>query len=395
MKVLLLGSIVSDKLCAELMESGIRPDPANSVQKYIIEGFNSTDKVESVDVISAVRIAGYHRTKIARIKTEKWCLGKAGITSLGYINAPCLNVVFREHAIVRAAKQWACAHKTEETLILVYSYSTPLINAASVAKRIIKKAKVILVVADLPLLMDNYKGIRRVIKQIDVWRGKSAKKSIDKYCLYTRYMANALHLKEGEWIVFEGLIDTSRISTDINNRSSKKRICVYAGSLDTRYAIDKLIYAFEKIYIDAELHIYGSPIEARRLSGVFNTCKKTKYMGMCTPDEIFEIMKEATLLINPRPTNLELSKYSCPSKTFEYMASGTPVLTTRLPGIPAEYEPYLYFFESETTEGFTNTINKVLSLEDTSLQLKGLSASRFLLEEKNSNKQIERILNLV
>ena len=57
-------------------------------------------------------------------------------------------------------------------------------------------------------------------------------------------------------------------------------------------------------------------------------------MGCVTNDEIVRLQCEATLLVNPRPSDKEFCKYSFPSKTIEYMASGTPVLMTKLPGVP-------------------------------------------------------------
>ena len=46
---------------------------------------------------------------------------------------------------------------------------------------------------------------------------------------------------------------------------------------------------------------------------------------------------------------------------MEYMASGTPVLTTRLPGMPAEYYPYVEFIDEETPEGIARALKRVLS----------------------------------
>ena len=83
------------------------------------------------------------------------------------------------------------------------------------------------------------------------------------------------------------------------------------------------------------------------------------YGGMLLNQEIVEKEQEATLLVNPRPTGEEYVKYSFPSKTMEYMASGTPVLTTVLPGMPKEYHPYVYLLEDETSDGITEKLKEV------------------------------------
>lgn len=52
------------------------------------------------------------------------------------------------------------------------------------------------------------------------------------------------------------------------------------------------------------------------------------------------------------------------------MASGTPILTTKLPGMPSEYYPHIYSFEEETTEGYACIINHVMNLPAEDLHAK-------------------------
>lgn len=86
--------------------------------------------------------------------------------------------------------------------------------------------------------------------------------------------------------------------------------------------------------------------------------------------------KKATLLINPRPSNEEFTKYSFPSKNLEYMASGTPLLATDLPGIPAEYKRYEYIIENENIDGIANMFRYVLNLTDAELRKKRKDGTR-------------------
>ena len=111
--------------------------------------------------------------------------------------------------------------------------------------------------------------------------------------------------------------------------------------------------------------------------------------------EIVAREQEATLLVNPRPTDEEYVKYSFPSKTMEYMASGTPVLTTVLPGMPKEYHPYVYLLEDETAGGITKMLKEVLSNSDEELFRKGTEARRFVLEQKNNVIQARKILEML
>ena len=111
--------------------------------------------------------------------------------------------------------------------------------------------------------------------------------------------------------------------------------------------------------------------------------------------EIVKKEQEATLLVNPRPTGEEYVKYSFPSKTMEYMASGTPVLTTVLPGMPKEYHSYVYLLEDETADGITQKLKEVLANSDETLFRKGMEARKFVLEQKNNVIQASKILDML
>lgn len=105
-------------------------------------------------------------------------------------------------------------------------------------------------------------------------------------------------------------------------------------------------------------------------------------------------MKE-TLLIKPRPTDEEYTKYLFPSKNMEYMVSGTPVLTTKLPGMPKEYNDYVYLIEDETVEGLATTFENLLSKPKEELYAKGLKAKNFVLQEKNNVVQARKTIDML
>ena len=92
---------------------------------------------------------------------------------------------------------------------------------------------------------------------------------------------------------------------------------------------------------------------------------------------------------------MAFAKYSFPSKNMEYMASGTAVLTTNLPGMPKEYLPYVYIFDDETTEGYAKVLRYVLSLPQDELNRKGMEAKTFVMTEKNNIVQAEKLVNMV
>lgn len=392
--VLLLGTMISKSQKDIFMNAGIRPAPADIAQTYILDGLKSNKEIGLLEVISSPRIAAYPSSRIMNVKTEDWDEASVHVKTVGFLNFPILGFVQRAINIIQETKRWTRKTKGKK-VIISYSMSTPFLLAMAKAKKIDNDLHKAIIVPDLPMFMGNYGFIKKCLKKIDSRIIDYFRKDVDSYILYTKYMADALHISSDRWIVMEGLFDTTRIKPNHELPNSKNKICIYAGSLNPQYAINQLVDAFERINGNDELHIYGDSSSNESLFELLKKVKKTKYMGMLSSDEMFCEMKKADLLINPRPSNLELAKYSCPSKTFEYMASGTAVLMTKLPGIPEEYYKYVYTFDEESEEGFMRALDYVLSLPRETLRETGKQAQTFLINNKSTIKQTERIIHFV
>ena len=99
-------------------------------------------------------------------------------------------------------------------------------------------------------------------------------------------------------------------------------------------------------------------------------------------------------MVNPRKAEQSFTKYSFPSKTIEYMASGTPMIGYRLPGIPEEYYRYIYV-ASQDEGGLENCLKKVMTFSQQQRNEFGLSAKQFIRNEKNAEKQCAKIIKLI
>ena len=393
MNLLLVGTVTSDSLSRQLVSRNIKPGPAEIVQRYLISGLNNC-RLDSVEVVAAPRIPSFPRTKIQRIKQEEWQYESVQIHSVGFNNLEGIGFVDRKNKIVKAALEWADRHKSQPKTVLVYSLHSPFLLAARAIKHKYPTTVIAAIIPDLPQYMSAPKGIRKIAKKIDMRRIDQLLGYVDKYVLYTKHMARYFNLPDDRWIVMEGLMDTKKIVTKQSHKKHSCPVCLYAGRLESIYAVDKLIKSFESVP-EAELHLYGSPQEASKLKNLIDTVENVKFMGTLSQEGVFQKMRDADLLLNPRPTNIELAKYSCPSKTFEYMASGTPVLMTKLPGLPEEYYPYLYFFDEESVEGFSKTILHVLSISEKERYEKGRMAQEFLKNCKDSGTQVNRVIEFL
>lgn len=216
------------------------------------------------------------------------------------------------------------------------------------------------------------------------------------YVFLTERMNGRLNQTNKPYIVLEGHAD-SAMAHRIPSLALKRRprVCLYAGSVCGLYGLPQLVEGFQKADPDANLVIYGQGDFVDTLKEIAERDTRILYGGMLLSSQVVEKEMEATLLVNPRPTDEEYVQYSFPSKTMEYMASGTPVLTTRLPGMPEEYYPYVNFIDDETPDGIAAALKDVLGRSDEALFAQGLAAREFVLTQRNNRIQAKKILDLM
>ena len=217
------------------------------------------------------------------------------------------------------------------------------------------------------------------------------------YVFLTQAMNDRLNPDGKPYVILEGHADIAmgQVSPSLEEKH-KPRVCLYAGGVSRDYGLAELVEGFRLANLpDTQLHIYGPGDYVPELEQIARQDSRIVYGGMLLSSQVVQREREATLLVNPRPTGEEFVKYSFPSKTMEYMASGTPVLTTDLPGMPPEYHDYVYRIFREDAPGIAQALTQVLCHSDQELLEKGQAARDFVLREKNNVTQAKKILDLL
>lgn len=259
------------------------------------------------------------------------------------------------------------------------------------------KAKYIGIVTDLPNSVSQFE--KGVINRAATYLSSKYITSFDYYVLLTHQMNEVVNPKNRPYIIMEGVCDvpsTLKIEnkkSTINEIGGKRKI-LYAGGRPSKDGVDMLIAAFRQIPdSDLELNVYGSMPDVKIGRDIND--KRIVYHGK-TENSIISAAEHASyLLVNPRPTCEEYTKYSFPSKVMEYMASGTPMVTTKLAGIPEEYYKYVYTFEECNTECYLSVLKDIISCDRETHYKKGRDAREFVLNNKNKIVQTKRIIELI
>lgn len=221
--------------------------------------------------------------------------------------------------------------------------------------------------------------------------------SFDRYVLLTEQMNEVVNPHDRPYIVMEALCDSSE--TDATSENVEKvhpRTIIYAGGIYEKYGLKMLAEGFIKANVDdAKLVYYGSGSYVEEFKVLCAKHSNLEYRGVAANDVVMAEERKATLLVNPRFTTEEFTKYSFPSKNMEYMSTGTPLLTTKLPGMPKEYYKYVYLFEEETVSGYADAIRRVMSYSEEEQRDFGSKAKSFVLKNKNNIAQGKRVLQLL
>lgn len=392
MKVYYISSTCSKKSYKELIEDkGLRNQQQSQKYNYLLaEGLLYANA--RVEMISVLPI---NRGTDSKIRYNRVCETEGGLhfCYVPFLNFYVLRNISVLFSVIRELLRLENNKKRDTDTVFLCDALNVSASLGTIIASKIKKIKRIAIVTDVPRHRPNNKK-PRIQERINLW----LMKKYDAFLLLTKAMNRIVNPNNRPYIVLEGHADFNMVGVDnsIDNKYEKK-VCLYAGSTRQIYGIENLIRGFLNADIeDSELHIYGNgdyDNEIKRFQD--RNPNKIKFFGIAPNEVVLSEEQKAWLLINPRPTNEEYTHYSFPSKNMEYMASGTAVLTTRLPGMPAEYEKYVLIISREDSIGVGEAIKQALDLGKKELAIKGSLAKKFVLSEKNNRSQAQKLADFI
>ncbi len=390
MNLIYLSSVCSQERFDRLVSEG-RITKMPQAQKYhhlLLEGLRNVSG-DQITVISSYPVANSSTRKFST-ESEK----EDGIEYHypGFINIPFIRQMCLWVNTIRLMFRYG----NERDNIIICDVLNRSIFYAARFFRTIKRNKIVGIVTDVPGLTSGARAKllpwwKRTVKSAAVNLSRGSVKTCDAYLLLTEAMNDIVNPKHKPYVVIEGHSDISMKERDnrLENKSIDKTI-MYAGGTHREFGIAMLVEAFLKLN-DPEwrLHIYGDGNYQNELRHISSEHNNVVYHGMKPNAEVVDAQIKSWIMVNPRITNAEYVKYSFPSKTLECMVSGTPLLTTRLAGMPKDYYPYVYLFEDETVDGFKKVLERVFAISSKELHEKGMKAKEFALNQKNNVKQAD------
>lgn len=354
----------------------------------IIEGLSLQEQVDEISSIIGLPISIHTNRKILWRRKERK-IKTTIYNQLPFINLPLLKQITLNINLKKYLKKKI---KYKDAVVV---YDASFVSLFPTISKTLKKKSIksIAIFADIYDYMQPVKRKSKHSLMTKTIARKLASKTYeltDGFIFLTEEMNKLINIQKKPHVIIEGIWSEKQY---IGN-SKKEKTILYAGGLNSEYGIDIILDLAKQCpnYIFA---LYGKgPLEDK----IIKTSKKyknIKYYGLVSNDEIIRRQAEACLLINLRKTNLEYTKYSFPSKIIEYMASGTPILTTKLRGIPNEYNKYLNYVDEKSKYNIKDEVEKIIVDEKGAYKEKAKKAKQFILTNKNKQTQGEKIIKLI
>lgn len=265
--------------------------------------------------------------------------------------------------------------------------------------------RTIALVTDLPSHVSDIHSKQkiRMVRRFYNYLGEKSTAKYDGYILLTKQMNAVVNPFARPSIIMEGILDKEiyHQSIELHDIAAEKQekdvnIVLYAGGINEKFGLFSLIEAFKMVNASNwELHIYGSGADSQLLEDVLRNDKRVKFFGRVDSSKIFAIERAADILINPRPIEDEFTKFSFPSKTLEYLASGVVTMSTRLPGIPKEYEPFIKWIVPESIVGIKDALISAMRLTEQERIDFGAIAKKYVIDNKNHVVQAKRVMRFI
>lgn len=352
--ILIVGAAVTPAVMERLKQV----DPVPQVQTYrfhwaVIHALEAGTG-GPIDICSTVPIRdfpygrklfwGLHRERRQVQGREAW------LTLMPFINCLGLKQLTRLLSCLWFTLAWLWRRRREEKAIVLYGLIVSHLYAVLPLAKL-AGVKVLAIVTDGPTpRLPDESWLYGLARLLDRSLLKRSLHSLDGIVVLAAGAAKLL-APGVPALVLEGIISdevTSFAQQQPPPRAPDAPFAImYAGQIESAYGIDLLLAAFRELEGPQwALWVFGRGRMAPAVEDAAAHDPRITYFGFQSNEVLFDRMAAADVLVSPRPLDDTLTPFLFPSKVLEYMAMGKVVVSSRLPGIPEEYYPYLVIVDN-------------------------------------------------
>lgn len=397
--VIWLGFSIPNEVAADLF--ALDPMPAIQTHKFGWSFARALNLVfQNVVLVSACPVQSYPLVRRLLFYRGKFtCHGMSGII-IGFVNIIVLKHVTRFVACILSVLPFIIRRRID--WIFVHGLHTPFLLFSLITR--LFGCRVAVVLTDPPgVVLSTDSKVARMLKNLDVRLIRLMLGHVDAVIALAPDLANRL-APDRPALIFPGIMESTLNLPAVNQgitavveSNQKPFTIIYAGGLSSAYGVDRLVDAVLGLESTTQvcLKLYGRGDQETYLRQVATQDSRIVYGGFIDSATLLPELCNADLLVNPRPTNELFASMSFPSKLIEYLATGRPVLTTRLSSIPASLLTHFYLISDESSIGIRSAINSLMQLPEKERFDHGLAAQRFLFENYSESAIGQKIAKFI
>ena len=396
MRTIFLGTIYPKERLEEIRENSLLgiDNASDNLQWALINGLDHF--IENLTIVSLPFIRNYPKGYKKMIFKSSFFSHKSGAKDIcvGFVNLVGIYSLHRYLASYRVLK--SLLSKKESTTIIIYAAHAPFLKAVSKLESKGYLIKTCLIVPDLPMFLLEQKTnkILKWLKEIDNNIIEKNRQGIDSYMILSDFMREKFNLFNKPFTIIEGIYNGDTINESVTKE--KYKTILYTGKMSKNQGISNLLEAFKKIKSpDYRLWIRGFGTMKNAVLLATEKDNRIKYIEEMSREDLLKLQKKATVLINPTPSNSIGANFFFPSKTMDYLASGTPTIMCKLECLPKEYHKHIFFIEDESISGMKEKLIEVCEMPQVELDEFGKKASSFIFKNKNPIEQVRGLINML
>ena len=324
-----------------------------------------------VDVIS-IRPFSKAKCKISVLKADKKVVNNITYHYLKIRRSK----LFRMTSLKSQVKDLIERIKTEDSVIV-----TDTINpkCVSVTNYIQKKFHI----PAIGICTDSPSNITGTSKSYTLYLLSRCNK-LDGFITLTEGLNFLFNPNNKDHITIEGVVE----SKDVNEPAAiEGKYIFFGGALLPRYGVYNLIEAFKNIdNQDISLLICGHHANEEQIFDAIGEDARIKYLGTLPVKEVLALEKSALVNINPRPFTQDLDRLSIPSKTLEYLSSGSLTISVRNTELEKVFKDCAIWAKSGSAKDLEASIKTAISMDekerlDLAQKAKNIAISHYSIEK--------------
>jgi len=402
MKVVFLGSFLPKESENEIrtMSIGAIANANNALQWSYIMGLKFF--YPSLEVISLPQIGAFpvrYKKPFFKPENNRFYVDEKTLGySMKFLNIIGLKHLHRFLQTKKILTKVISQSSDNEIVVICYDLHPPFLKAVKSIKKKRTKIKTCIIVPDLHGMTGAPESVlHKLFQAIESSILRKSYEAIDLFVLLSKHMVEKLPIMDKPYLIIEGIYNIDdEVTLDKIETFENIKYLFYSGALDSRNGIINLIEAFHLIpNSNYRLIICGDGEEKEYVVESSKQDQRIIYKGQLPRNEVLNLQRSSTLLINPRTAEGVFSRYSFPSKTIEYFASGVPVLMYELEGVPSEYYSFCYTLTRNSVSELKDKIVMICEQDSTVLKNIGNSARQFVIDNKSAKQQCNKLVKFI